>query len=495
MKPYIKRIISIILMTSILLVSALTVFADEEEDEEMKKREEERKASYEVAPDSNSVEGWPEGPQVYGGSAVVMDMNSGAVLYAKKMDEQRYPASITKLMTALVALENAQLDDEVLFTEDSISFLEYGDAHIGMTPGEKLSLEDAMYGMLLASANEVSYAIAESVGNLMGGGFDAFIQKMNDRAAEIGCTGSHWVNPNGLHDEQHYTTAHDMAVIASKVYQFEEFRKIVQTLQYTIGETNLVDETRTFQQNHKMLWPQNANYYEYCTGGKTGYTDQARTTLVTMADDGNLQLAAVVLRDFGNDAYIDTRAMFDYAFENFRKVPLKDQEKAEGISSYEDEDAYVVLPDGVDFSAVKAEISITDKAKAAGTVTYTYQGQNVGSTSVTLTDEYIKEETGYSNSPDINGSGSASDPANREDSGLPLAAKVVIGIVAGIFILFAILYAYLRYQLAKRRKRRMAQARRRRQAQARQSQRAAHRQRPQSRRAQDRRAPGYYKEQ
>ena len=258
--------ISVFLMSAMLLSAAQTARADEE----IPDRETERAASYETAPDTNSIEGWPQGPQVYGNSAIVMDMNSGAILYAKKSDEQRYPASITKLMTALVALENASLEDEVYFSEDSVSFLEYGDAHIGMTPGEILSMNDALYGMLLASANEVSYAIAESVGKSLGGGFDTFIQKMNDRAEEIGCTGSHWMNANGLHDEQHYTTAHDMAVIASKVYQFEEFRTVVQTLQYTIGPTNQVGESRTFQQNHKMLWPQNDNYYEYCTGGIYG---------------------------------------------------------------------------------------------------------------------------------------------------------------------------------------------------------------------------------
>lgn len=463
MKAGIKRMISVFLMSAMLLSAAQTARADEE----IPDRETERAASYETAPDTNSIEGWPQGPQVYGNSAIVMDMNSGAILYAKKSDEQRYPASITKLMTALVALENASLEDEVYFSEDSVSFLEYGDAHIGMTPGEILSMNDALYGMLLASANEVSYAIAESVGKSLGGGFDTFIQKMNDRAEEIGCTGSHWMNANGLHDEQHYTTAHDMAVIASKVYQFEEFRTVVQTLQYTIGPTNQVGESRTFQQNHKMLWPQNDNYYEYCTGGKTGYTDQARTTLVTMADDGNLQLAAVVLRDYGNDAYIDTRAMFDYAFANFTKVFLKDQKKAEGISSYEDEEAYIVLPSGADFSSVQAEVTITDKTKAAGTVAYTYQGQNVGSASVTLTEEYIKEKTGYNITPEITGSGAGSDNADGNKEGLSLAAKIVIGITAGVILFFVLVYAYLRYRLAMRRKRRMMRARRRRQAQTR----------------------------
>ena len=456
MKAGIKRITSAILMMALILTLAGTASADEEADE----REAERTASYDITPDTNSIEGWPQGPQVYGSSAIVMDMKSGAVLYAKKPDEQHYPASITKLMTALVALENAELDDEVYFSEDSISFLEYGDAQIGMRPGEILSLNDALYGMLLASANEVSYAIAESVGTLMGGGFDTFIRKMNDRAAEIGCTGSHWVNANGLHDDGHYTTAHDMAVIASEVYQFEELRTVMQTLQYTIGATNLVGETRTFQQNHKMLWPENANYYEYCTGGKTGYTDQARTTLVSMADDGNLQLAAVVLRDYGNDAYIDTKAMFDYAFANFTKVPLTKEAKPEGIRSYTEESPYVVLPSGADFSSVRAEIAVTDKTTAAGTVTYTYQGQKVGAAAVELTEEYVKAGIADSAAPEITEGGTKADGKDSGD-GFPMIAKAAIGITAGLLLLTVILYA--RYEFAKHRRRRLMRAKRRRQ--------------------------------
>ena len=333
MRRFIRRTAAAALAVSVTVLLAANVHADD-----TMTFEEALQASYDTVPDTNNIQGWPQGPHVYGNSAVVMDMDSGAVLYGKKADERHYPASITKLMTALVALENSEPDDEVLFSEDSVSFLEYGDASIGMTPGEILSMKDAMYGMLLASANEVSYAIAESVGKLMGGDYNTFIQAMNDRAAELGCTGSHWMNANGLHDEQHYTTAHDMALIASAVYQFEEFRTVTQTLNYTIGPTNLVGESRTFQQNHKMLWEGGYYYYEYCTGGKTGYTDQSRTTLVTMADNGDMRLVAVLLQDDG-DVYVDTRAMFDYAFSNFSKVSLKDQPKAEGVSSYLDDAA------------------------------------------------------------------------------------------------------------------------------------------------------------
>lgn len=316
-----------------------------------------RNAIYETVPDSNNLPGWPEGPKVHAASAIVMDMESGAVLYAKAAEEQHFPASITKLLTTLVALEVGEPDDTVTFTEDSVSFLEYDDANIGMIPGEQISLRDALHGVLLASANEVSYAVADSMGTKMGGSYQTFIDRMNDRAAALGCTGSHWVNANGLHDDQHYTTAHDMARIAAAVYQWEAFRSIMGDLSYTIGPTSLQEEPRELWQNHRMLVPDNEYSYEYCRGGKTGYTDQSGTTLVTMADNGQMHLAAVVLADYGVLAYDDTRAMLDYVFANFTKVSIVDKEKSDDIESFQSQDVYVVLPEGIDFSQLECQIT------------------------------------------------------------------------------------------------------------------------------------------
>ena len=451
-----RRILAAVLAAALAAAPSAAVRADEETDAPMDQREIERQTAYAIPPDTNSLAGWPQGPSVYGDSAIVMDMDSGAIVYGKQIDKRHYPASITKLLTALVALENSQLTDEVLFSDDSVSFLEYGDAHIGMTPGEIISMEDAYYGMLLASANEVSYAVAENVGRLMGGDYNTFIQKMNDRSAELGCTGSHWMNANGLHDENHYTTAHDMALITSAVYQYDEYREVVQTLSYTIPPTNLVNESRTFQQNHKMLWPKNDNYYEYCTGGKTGYTDQARTTLVTTADNGNLRLAAVVLYDFGNDAYIDTRAMFDYVYNNFSKVMLADQETPEEIDAYSENDSYVLLPAGIEFGDLEKEIEITDEQSREGTVTYTYQRQKVGSAGVVLTKEYVMEQTGHDYTLQVKKEAAASDVKE-----LPLALKIVIGIGTALVVLAILLAVYI-WQVRRRRILRRRQLRRRR---------------------------------
>lgn len=488
MKKGVKKLLSVVLAAVMILSPAATVFAEGESDSgtaadaaaqtdggtgtdtgagtdtqaqtdtgtgEPLDRETERQNGYAMIPDTNNLTGWPAGPQTYGHAAIVMDMNSGAIVYGKNINEKRYPASITKLLTALVALENSSLTDQVTITEDSISCLTRGDAHIGMQPGEIISMEDALYALLLASANEVAHAIAETVGKEMGGDYNTFIQAMNDKAQELGCTNSHWVNPNGLHDDQHYTTAHDMALIAAAVYQYDEFRKITQTMSYTIGPTNLVNESRTFQQKHMMLASWDEDYYEYATGGKTGYTDKSRTTLVTMADNGELELAAVVLYDFGADAYADTRAMFEYAFNNFSKVMLKDQEKPEEIASYSDEDAYVLLPAGVSFSALKKNITVKDASQGSGTVTYTYEGQNVGSADVVLASDYVTSVTGKTD-PDT------AAQSEKEDQGFPLWAKILIGCAAGVVVVFAALTGFLLYRRQKRRRMRRRRKQRRR---------------------------------
>lgn len=457
--------------------------------------EAEKKKVYETPADTNSLTGWAEGPNIQALSGCVIDMESGAFLYSKNMDEKLYPASITKLLTVLVALENAELTDTVTFSEDSIAFLEYGDASIGMKAGEEISMEDALYAILLASANEVSYAVAETVGtNNLGGDYSTFIEKMNERAKELGCTNSSWMNPNGLHNEEHYTTAHDMALIAAEVYKHEEFRTIMEEYEHRIGFTNITQEERVFQQNHKMLWNGNQYSWELATGGKTGYTDQARTTLVTMAEEGDLKLACVVLKDYGGVSYEDTRAMLEYGFANFTKVLLAEQELSEEIESLTNEDAYVLLPEGVDFTEVECEVMQKEesetvqkeeseaiqkeKSEAAqkeediettaearkvetqnariGMALFTYEDQVVGTTEVILSDAFF-ERTG---SADATISVDAEDAATNENvviktifTVLIAGMTIIIGVVAIIFI--------RNYRILQARKRRRRERKRR----------------------------------
>lgn len=463
-----KRIVGILLALMLVFHVGTVVYAEEpaaEKTPEELALEQEMQAAYDMPVSSNQLEGWPQGPGVFAESAIVMDISSGAVLYAKNIDEKHYPASITKIMTALTALENSSLTDKVTVTQDSISFLEYGDAHIGMTPGEEISMEDALYGMMLASANEVAHAIAESAG---GFGYDGFIAKMNKKAEEIGCTNSHFVNPNGLHDDSHYVSAHDMALISAAAFGHEEFRTVIKTLEHTIPPTNLVQEARTFQQNHKMLYPANSYYYEYCVGGKTGYTDQAKTTLVTFADNGEMQLVAVNLKSHGVNVYTDTRAMFDYAYSNFKKVPVKEKLKDDKIGSFEDENPYIVLPDSVSYESLDYEIKEQPKdsvpaGERLGTVVYTYNGQNVGNVKVRLSNAfYAKDSKTVSNSDDTDKSSGKTDAGRKTDEGMSMKMKIMIGAgaAAAILILFTVIQVN-RNRRRKRRNRRRKNQRRR----------------------------------
>lgn len=344
---------------------------------------------------SNTVTNWPQGPQIYSESGIVMDTDSGAILYAKNIDDQHYPASITKVMTALVVFNmiqagECQLTDKVTFKQEDVSFLEYGDAHIGMKVGEEISLEDALYGMLLASANEVSHAIAGS----MPGGYDHFMQVMNDAAASVGCTNSHFVNTYGLHDPEHYTSARDMALISSAVFQYEKFREITNTYQHVIGKTNLVNEKRYVQQNHKMIRDWDSRYYEYCVGGKTGYTDQALTTLVTYATKDNKNLVAVTMRTHGggNNAYSDTKKMLNYAFSKFDKLQVTTEQLADANVAAVAEGENLMVPKGVTYEQLAS--TYTDPTQLGDlerTISYTYEGQPVGTIKATITEEYYKK--------------------------------------------------------------------------------------------------------
>ncbi len=410
---------------------------------------------YNLDSDSNAWEGWAAGPHIYSESGIVMDIDSGAILYAKNIDDQHYPASITKLMTALVAFENYKLDETVKFTWDDISFLEYGDAHIGIKPDEELSMEDCLYGMLLASANEVSHGI----GAHMEGGHEEFLRKMNEKAKELGCKNSNWMNTNGLHDGEHYTSARDMALISSALFQYDKFREITNTYQHVIPATNITAEQRYVHQNHKMIRDWDSRYYEYCVGGKTGYTDQALSTLVTFATKDDVNLVAVVLRTHGggNKAYADTRSMLDYAFDNFTKVSVtKDMIGDEHIAKVA-KGAYVVLPTGADAGNLKMNFTASAKKEdKSGKVAFTYEGQDVGTVKVTITDDYYNE---------IHGIREVKETKEEKKAGMPVWLKillVIIGIIAALFIALMAFVVYKRKQIEKRRRQRRMEYRRQR---------------------------------
>ena len=306
-------------------------------------------------------------------TAVLIDAASGEILYDKDADKKMYPASITKLMTILLALENGKLTDEITFSHDAVYNIEPGSAHIAILEGETLTLEQVLRAIILRSANEASNGVAEYVD----GSVEAFAKHMTERAKELGCTNTNFVNANGLFDENHYTTAHDMALIARELLKHEEYRSMMSETDYEIPPTNLQTETRYLHGQHQMLNPNSIYYYKDAIGGKTGYTVEAGNTLVTYAERDGLTLIAVVMKCNGAEHYTDTAALFDYGFANYASVkiaavsdytstvPVTEtyNKKAVALGKVTiapSEDVYYTLPKGTDASAVTVKTDIPE---------------------------------------------------------------------------------------------------------------------------------------
>ena len=309
--PFSVRAIVCLFMTALLLAGMTgSAFADDEyiPDE------------YYEPIQSNDVEGWPQGQAIQASAGVVMDIDTGVVLYSKNCDRQLYPASITKILTCLLTLENADLD-AVMTCSPIVYELDENASNVGLSEGEQMTIRDALYTLMLESANDTANALAEYVG----GSMEGFAQMMNDRAAALGCTGSHFSNPSGLSADDHYTTAHDYALIAAEAYRNEGFRTLCSTVNYDVPPTNMYEETRYLQNHHRMLIGDSDYYTSWCTGGKTGYTEKAWNTLVTYAERDGKRLVCVLLHGNGADQnYLETIDLLNYGFDNFQNVSLSD---------------------------------------------------------------------------------------------------------------------------------------------------------------------------
>lgn len=252
-------------------------------------------------------------PAISADAAILIERSTGTILYAKNAEKSEYPASTTKIMTALLTLENSAGDEIVDFSKTAIYALTPGASHIGMTVGETLSVYDCLYGLLLPSANEVANALAEHVS----GSMTDFVELMNTRAKELGCTNTHFANPNGLHDTNHTTCAHDLALIFQACLSTPDFIRIDSTKTYVIAPTNLVDENRPMKTTHKMLQTDSEYYDDRVICGKTGHTPEAGGCLISYAESGGMGLICVILGAEQPNEYTDTKALFDYGFSSF----------------------------------------------------------------------------------------------------------------------------------------------------------------------------------
>ncbi len=253
-------------------------------------------------------------PKVEAEGAVLMDAATGKVLFGKNENTQFFPASITKVMTALLVLEHCRLDEVVTFSEAATTNLESGAVALDITEGDKLMVEQCLYGLLLKSANEIGNGLAEHVA----GSVSAFADMMNARARELGCLNTNFKNPHGLNDAEHKTTPYDMALILRAALENETFRRIDTTRTYEFPATKKA-AARTITMGHKMMYPSDSRYYEGIIGGKTGYTSLAGNTLVTGAERNGVRLIAVVMKSKSTH-YQDTKAMLDYGFANYEKL-------------------------------------------------------------------------------------------------------------------------------------------------------------------------------
>lgn len=307
-------------------------------------------------------------PDISATSAILMDAATGEVLYGKDADSRQYPASITKVMTALLAIEKCKLDDVITFSNQAVNGIEAGSSSAGINVGAKLTVEDTLYALMLVSANEAAAALAEHIS----GSDQEFAKLMNSRAKELGCTGTHFTNPHGLPDEEHYTTAHDMGLILRQAMQYDAFRKIAEADTYTLKKSDTLKNNLELWNHAKILRENSDYYYEPAKGAKTGYTQVAHNTLVTYAQKDNVELLCVVLKDYGADnSYYDTADLFEWGFKqveglsplsgfnlnhalrNAKDIPDSKLASLQKLNCTFSEDFYLLVKKGFDTSTLQ----------------------------------------------------------------------------------------------------------------------------------------------
>ena len=393
--------------------------------------------TYKQEVQTNQLKEWPQAPGIYGDAGIVMDAETGAVLYGKNIDQQEYPASITKLLTALLAFRYSEMTDEVVITAESLACLGNGYATIGMKEGNVISMEQALYAMLLASSNEVAYAVGDAVAREQGQDYQWFLDEMNRTVEELGGTHTHFVNTNGVHDDQHYTSARDMALVARELFAYPEFFTISQTAQYTIPASPTTEE-HVFQQKHQMLVPGYEEYYEYVVGGKTGYTTDAKNTLVTLADNGEMKLVCVMLNTHSGHIYTDTRALLDYGFQNFRHVPVEEADS--GDIQELPEGAAVTLPDGLAFTDLDRSLSRATGGNSLAALSYTYEDNPVGVMEVKVNKSASFKEAEAPEEEDADGEDTAA------------VSRPLLIATAAVILLLALVTVWCRLQRRRRRR-------------------------------------------
>lgn len=353
-----------------------------------------------ITPKSDTVDNWPVGPVTSCYSAVLIDADSGTVLYEKNAHEKMYPASTTKLLTCLLAMEkeSVNLNDMVDFSYEAVMSLPSDASNMGMDVGEAMTLEDCIYGILVLSANEVSNAVAEYVS----GDIDTFVDLMNERAKELGCNDTHFNNAHGYTDSEHYTTAYDLSLIAREFFKNDFLAKASRTPVYHWYATDTQpDDIYLGSSNYFM---RGIKECEGLVGSKTGYTDESRNCLVTCAERNGMRLIAVVMKEETPYQYDDTNSLLDYGFSNFEKIKVKDYDSKYTITDESffhsasavfgnsgnllsmDDDSYIIIPKTISFDDLTSELVLNDEENSdiLATVYYSYEGVSLGQANIMI---------------------------------------------------------------------------------------------------------------
>lgn len=347
----------------------------------------------------------------YAQSALLMDMNSGRVLYSKNLDDRVFPASLTKIMTGIIALESGNMGDTVTATYEALKNITMEDSQMGLLIGEELTMEQLVNAMLIHSANDASNVIAIQIA----GSVEAFVEMMNKKAQELGMTGTNYVNACGSHDDNHYTTARDLAILTKYAMKNEQFREIVAKIIYKVPPTNKFTSERVLVNTNLFLSTIRSTYYYYppAIGIKTGHTSQAGYCLVSAATYSDIELMAIVMNCQNVDtreqaySYIDSKALFDFGFENYQHQPIasvgdivSDKKVYEAkddmrVAVTVENDVSALIPSKTGSAdEIETSVSLPDRIDAPvkkgdvlGSVAYTYKGIQVGSANLVATND------------------------------------------------------------------------------------------------------------
>jgi D-alanyl-D-alanine carboxypeptidase (penicillin-binding protein 5/6) len=384
--------LSLCISVSVFLGDAMPSYASSYED--LMEAMENRKS---LPVQSNEIENWPDGPLIGAEAAIVVEANTGVILYSKNIHEKLYPASTTKILTCLIATENSSLDEIVSFSSNAVFSIEKGSSNMGMDVGQSITMEECLYGILVGSANEVANAVAEHIG----GSTEGFAEMMNQKASELGCLDSHFANANGLHNDDHYTSAYDLSVIAREFFQNELLAKISGTPTQHFEPSENQPDDFILRTHHKLVTQDYT--YEGIIGGKTGYTDKARQTLVTCAERNGMKLICVVMKEESPNQFTDTIDLLNYGFNNFEVVNVSENETKFNINNADffqsnndifgsskpilslNKDSYLILPKTAVFKDTVSSISydVEDENQIAR-IDYTYNDIYVGNASVDI---------------------------------------------------------------------------------------------------------------